>query len=574
VSTVAQKYVRVPRLESIRSKILVFAVVATLVPSGITLWVSYAQNRAALEAKIAQELLAQSAQTSREMAVWLKERLYDLRVFASSYEVSDNLDRLTPGAVGSPIRGRLYEYLGSLHERFSDFDQLLVLDMQGRIVASSAPTTSPLRLPTDWLRTLRVESQLIGEPVWDAAAGKGKLLVAVPVQRPDGRVIGAFAGELNLRPVQRVLRTFASDTTSSIYLLNADGVLVTGARDLSSQTMKATLKRATLQRLTQREGEAFSYVSFTGERVIGSLKRVPQVQWSVLAEKPADAAFSEVAQFRNLAVLVIASLLLVAAGGAYRFGVIIVRPLDRLIEGARQVAGGQLDVDLPVAGGDEVGYLTKVFNGMVWRLREGRKELDTINETLRLQNEELERLSLTDGLTGLANRRFLVQQLNEEALRFRRTKKEFSVLMADVDHFKQYNDTFGHPAGDEVLKRVARLLQASVREIDCVARYGGEEFCVMLPETDATGAMILAERICEHVAATEFPGQKITLSLGVASLPDNGDTPDAVIAAADEALYQAKREGRNRVIQAPPRRLRERSSVRERAKKKGIRSVD
>jgi diguanylate cyclase (GGDEF)-like protein len=568
VSTVTKKYVRVPRLESIRSKILVFAVAATLVPSGITLWVSYAQNRTALEGKIAQELLAQSTQTSREMSVWLKERLYDLRVFASSYEVSDNLDRLTPGAVGSPIRGRLYEYLGSLHERFSDFDQLLVLDLQGRVVASSLPTSSPLRLPNDWLRTLRVESQLVGDPYWDAAAGKGKLLVAVPVQRPDGRVIGAFAGELNLRPLQRVLRTFASDTTSAIYLLNADGAFIAGSRELTSSSLKATLRRATLQRLTQREGEAFSYVSLSGDRVIGSLKRVPQVPWSVLAEMPSEAAFSEVARFRNFAMLVIASLLILTAAAAYRFGTFIARPLDRLIEGARQVAAGQLEVDLPVVGSDEVGYLTKVFNGMVWRLKEGRKELDEKNETLRVQNEELERLSLTDGLTGLANRRYLVQQLNEEALRFRRTRKEFSVLMADVDHFKQYNDAFGHPAGDEVLKRVARLLQMSVRDIDCVARYGGEEFCVMLPETAATGAMILAERICENVAATEFPGQKITLSLGVASLPDNGDTPDAVIAAADEALYQAKREGRNRVIQAPPRRLRERSSVRERAKKK------
>jgi diguanylate cyclase (GGDEF)-like protein len=267
-------------------------------------------------------------------------------------------------------------------------------------------------------------------------------------------------------------------------------------------------------------------------------------------------------------MLVIASLLVVVAAAAYRIGDIISRPLVRLANGAREVAAGNYEVDLPVAGSDEVALLTKVFNGMVWRLREGKKELDASTERLRLQNEELEKLSLTDGLTGLANRRFLVQRLNEEALRFRRTKKEFSVLMADVDHFKQYNDTFGHPAGDEVLKKVARLLQSSVRELDCVARYGGEEFCVMLPETSAEGAAILAERICERVAATEFPGQKITLSLGVASLPDNGDTPDAVIAAADESLYQAKREGRNRVVQATPRRIRERSSVRERSKKK------
>ncbi|MDQ3996941.1 MAG: HAMP domain-containing protein, partial [Gemmatimonadota bacterium] len=374
MATVA-KYVRVPRLESIRSKILVFAVMATVLPSGITLWVSYAQNRTALEAKIAQDLLAQSAQTSREISVWLKERLYDLRVFASSYEVIGNLDRFAPEAIGAPTRGRLYEYLGSLHERFTDFDQLLVLDLQGKVVASSAPTTAPVRLPTDWLRILRVESQLVGDAYWDAAAGKGKLIVAVPVERADGRVIGAFAAELNLRPVQRVLRTFATDSTGAVYLLNAEGAVVTSARELPGQLMKATLRRTTYERLTAREGDAVSYLSFTGDRVVGSLKRVPTVPWSVVAETPADAAFAEVTRFRNLAMLVMASLMIVAAGGAYRFGLIIVGPLDRLIRGAREVAAGDLAVDLPAAGGGEVGYLTAVFNDMVARLRQGRQAL-------------------------------------------------------------------------------------------------------------------------------------------------------------------------------------------------------
>ena len=549
------RYVRVPRVESIRAKILAFAVTATLIPSGATLWISYSQNRSALEAKISGELLAQSTQTSREMSLWLKERLYDLRVFASSYEVSGNLDRFNPQAISAPTRGRLYEYLGSLHERFTDFDQLLVIDLQGRLVASSAPATAPLRLPADWLRSLRVDNQLVGDAYWDATSGKGKLMVAVPVQRGDGRMIGAFAAELNLRPVQRILRTFAPDSANAIYLLSADGAVVASSHELTSRLMKAALEGPTLERLAEREGEAVSYLSFTGDRVVGSLKPVPQVPWTVLVETPADAAFRAVVAFRRTALGVMALLLFIVGVGAYRFARIIVRPLDRLAEGARKVAAGDLDVDLPVVGGDEVGYLTKVFNGMVWRLRETR--------------DELEKLSITDGLTGLANRRFLVQRLNEEALRFRRTKNEFSILMADVDHFKQYNDTFGHPAGDEVLKKVARILHANAREVDCVARYGGEEFCIMLPETSATGAMIVAERICARVAEAEFPGQKITLSLGVASLPANGDTPDAVIAAADEALYKAKREGRNRVVKAPPRRIRERPSVRQRSRKRG-----
>jgi diguanylate cyclase (GGDEF)-like protein len=126
--------------------------------------------------------------------------------------------------------------------------------------------------------------------------------------------------------------------------------------------------------------------------------------------------------------------------------------------------------------------------------------------------------------------------------------------MADVDQFKHYNDTFGHPAGDEVLKRVAAILRETAREVDCAARYGGEEFCLMLPETPTTGAVTLAERIRARVEAQNFAGQKITVSIGVASFPTDGDTPDAVIAAADEALYQAKREGRNRVIQTRPAR--------------------
>ena len=101
-----------------------------------------------------------------------------------------------------------------------------------------------------------------------------------------------------------------------------------------------------------------------------------------------------------------------------------------------------------------------------------------------------------------------------------------------------------------MLKKVASIIQDSARAVDCVARYGGEEFCVMLPETPASAALVAAERIRTRIAAEKFPGQQVTVSIGVASLPDNGDTPEAVIAVADEALYQAKREGRNRVVQS------------------------
>ena len=146
------------RLDTVRSKILAFALVVTLLPSGLTAWISYSQNRRALEDKISQELLSSSAQTAREMDVWLKERLYDLRVFASSYEVSENLSR---GNVSSATQGRLSDYLNSVRERFSDYEELLVLDPQGRLVASSERQPRSLRLPGNWSKRIGLH-QLAG----------------------------------------------------------------------------------------------------------------------------------------------------------------------------------------------------------------------------------------------------------------------------------------------------------------------------------------------------------------------------------------------------------------------------
>jgi diguanylate cyclase (GGDEF)-like protein len=125
-----------------------------------------------------------------------------------------------------------------------------------------------------------------------------------------------------------------------------------------------------------------------------------------------------------------------------------------------------------------------------------------------------------------------------------------SVIMADVDHFKNYNDEFGHPAGDEVLKRMGAILKETTRTMDSVARYGGEEFAILLPETSLSGAREVAERIRQRVESAAFAHRKITVSIGVAEYPKHGDSPKAALKAADVALYHAKRGGRNQVAHA------------------------
>jgi diguanylate cyclase (GGDEF)-like protein len=166
--------------------------------------------------------------------------------------------------------------------------------------------------------------------------------------------------------------------------------------------------------------------------------------------------------------------------------------------------------------------------------------------------EQTERMATTDGLTGLFNHRTF-QARCEEALQLAaRYQKKLSLALADIDHFKEVNDTYGHSAGDLVLKGVARILRQSARDTDVAARYGGEEFCLIMPETDTAGAKVIAERIRkqieEAVFETELGPVKVTLSLGIATFPDAGTDKQTIIDKADHCLYFAKQHGRNRSI--------------------------
>src|SRR5918995_661990 len=193
------------RLDTVRSKILVFALLVTLLPSGLTAWISYHQNRRALEQKISQELLSSSGQAAREMDVWLKERLYDLRVFASSYEVSEKLFARKSAAP----RDRLNEYLNSVRDRFNEYEELVVLDVQGRTIANSGNQHAAWRLPSDWRKELSTNGAIVGEASWDASLESGTLVVAIPVQRGEGRILGALAARLSLRGAEKGLTAFA-----------------------------------------------------------------------------------------------------------------------------------------------------------------------------------------------------------------------------------------------------------------------------------------------------------------------------------------------------------------------------
>ncbi len=163
------------------------------------------------------------------------------------------------------------------------------------------------------------------------------------------------------------------------------------------------------------------------------------------------------------------------------------------------------------------------------------------------------RLSITDELTGLFNYRYLQQRLDDEIERAKRYSRSLSLLMLDTDDFKKFNDTYGHIAGDQALADIGAVLRTAVREIDVVCRYGGEEFSVVLPETDAEGAFVVAEKVREAVASHSFSdghgnrGVRVTVSIGLATYPSSAADREELLRQADDALYQAKHLGRDRV---------------------------
>jgi diguanylate cyclase (GGDEF)-like protein len=538
-------------LNSIRSKILVFAILATLIPSlGLGL-LSFRQNEALIGDNVGRELRALASYASRELELWINERVHDVRALSTSNSVIDGLS-----AVVRPRAGRtgtnpqaLAHYLRSVQEKLDPLLELTVVDAGGHVVASSAAAPATVTLPQSWPQSVLTEGVVIVPPHWDTGRATAALSVAVPVLSFDNELLGALVAVLDLRTAQPHLKSATKSPPGEVLLLDE------GGRTLLSSHPEASalppLNAALLQRLRAQPGEPMLYRGPTQREVIGLADVSAALPVTVVAERDRAEVYRGWVKLRNLFLMLVSGLALAVALVAYRLGRSIALPLQRLIGAADRIADGDLDVRLTIKQNDELGHLTQVFNQMVDKLRSSHAEVVAASQTLQQQNQLLETLSITDSLTGLYNRSKLDAILNDQIARYKRNQRPFAVLMLDIDHFKTLNDSRGHIAGDEVLAAVARILAQSIRSVDYAARYGGDEFVIILIDTPADSALETAERIRSHVASARYSAGDqsvtVTVSVGIAQWQPDDMVPTAVFARADQALYEAKRAGRNRV---------------------------
>jgi diguanylate cyclase (GGDEF)-like protein len=541
-------------LKSIKSKIVVFSILATLIPSlGLGL-LSFRQNEAQISETVTRELRTLASDADREIELWLDKRVHEVRVSSTSNAVIDGLSEIARSAAnqransGAGSTQALSHYLRSVKEKLDTLQELTLVNSEGQVVASSTQAPVAVKLPREWPQSALAEGLVIVPPHWDEQYATATLSIAIPVLSYDNMLLGALVAVLELNSLQSYLKSTTKSPPGNVLLLDSDGkVLASSYRD---RNRVASLEPSVLRRLKSQPGESLVFKGMMNGEVIGLAAISAELPITILAERDRAEVYNAWVKLRNMFLALVTGLAVVVAAVAFQMGRSIVRPLQKLMAAADRIADGDLEVRLAATRNDELGHLTRVFNEMADRLRQNHAEIMAANQAMQQQNRVLETLSVTDSLTGLYNRSKLDAILSDQLARFRRTQREFTLLMMDIDHFKTLNDTYGHLTGDEILAAVAQILVQSIRSIDYAARYGGDEFIIILVETSAEQALKTAERICDQVEGmvynTDSSPIAVTVSIGIVQCQPEDETPTAVIARADRALYEAKHAGRNR----------------------------
>ena len=550
-SSVPKLQVPVP-IHDIRLRILLLVVFAALAPALLVGTASYSTAKKILSEKLSEQLSNHVSRTEQQVDQFLSDRSSDTKVFANAYVVSQNLRLWADAQMSQDLTAkataqeRLRQYLTQVQQRYPLYEALHIIDAEGRL-ATTTRFDADLDLPeidSDFLAS-REDAPL------ELAGSEYLAYVHHPIVDQSYEPLGRLVTASDLEGLWSSIASEQQSHTEELIVVNRGGWLQFRSAPEGNDSVEKITSAGVDLALAGKAGVS-EYINHDGLAVLGAYRYQPEYQLVYLVEVPRDQAFSASLWLRNFTFLVS----FVAAGLVTAIAVFVIlsltRPIDALIAGAQAAASGDLSQQIPVSSKDQIGYLTQVFNRMTSRLLESR--------------EKLEKLVRTDELTGLPNRRDLDRMFKAELGRAERSENPLSVLMMDLDNFKQFNDRHGHLEGDSLLSEASHFLNLNLRPADIAARYGGEEFVVLLPDTTKRQAASLAERLRQEFAeacqGADDSSPWVTISIGVATWPEDGKSKDDLIRAADTAMYAAKRAGRNRVRTAVfPAPLLEQASV-------------
>jgi len=540
---------------SIGNRLILFSVLVTLVPAFGMGWFLNDMIHETVTEEVEQRLFDSANTIQREIALWFREQSYNLNVFSNSIVLSKNISQYLKARKGeggkdpdpSESVSNMRIYLSSIQKYYAaEYQGLYVLDTSCTVIASSksADKNRRIALPEDVAQQIEATKHFKGKVYFDEQSNTPLMVIGSPLfSKQQNRQTGYLAIEVNLTTILALMQEVLVDSRNEVRgratLLDLhDGLHFLSTRSRKPPKVPPEAEPDAILQFFDAPPQWQDFVDSRGVHVVGIATPLKRFQWGLVMTEDYDDVFAMVVRSRNRNILLICLFTLLIGLASYLFARQILLPLTTLTNGALQVANGDLNVRLSPQSNDEVGFATKAFNVMV-------AELQKSHAMLQL-------LSTTDSLTKLANRKKISHSLTRHLDAYRRYDSGFSILMIDIDHFKKINDAYGHQAGDKVLEQLAWVFRENLRTVDTAGRYGGEEFLIILAETTIKKAHHTAERIRKAVETHSFlyknKSIKVSISIGVTGMLEGDKSEESLIRRADQALYHAKKRGRNQVV--------------------------
>ena len=476
------------------------------------------------------------------------------------------------GAVKAGARAEMTKILLDSYGSFDYINQKYFLDRERQIMDSQVFQ----QLGRGAQRLAAQAPRLKGRPYWSTLDEWSDQTSIVMLREIYFKGNNGLAGSLflGIRPAHfsSIFDDVDLGPGSSIYVMDgSDGRIIIRNDDIARGKADPVAQRPLAQQVAHSmlRGETSGFITFDergdagkpGGKFVAAYTQIARTGWFVVSAIPYNNLLAEAQSARNKIALIGLICFLVSIMLAYIISRSISMPLEKLVGIMKETETGNYATRMTHEGKDELTVLSQKFNQMASQIDHEYERLEErVSERTRdleEANRKLAELSMTDGLTGIPNRRRFDEVLATELSRAARSGQPLALMMLDVDFFKNYNDHYGHQEGDICLRKVARLLHAQARRAsDLVARYGGEEFVMLAADTDADSALGLAETIRQSLVAlglphVQSPLGKVTTSIGVVVLvPDEAQTPEMFLRMADKAMYRAKAQGRNQVVLA------------------------